>query len=207
MQLFDDRIEAQRKRQRAYYERNKQKVIDAAKAWKLANPEKVKEGAKIYRFANAAQITALQGAWSKRNPDKIKAKSKRYYDSHTDKVRAKSSAYHGVNKSAINEKARAYKQKPEYRARAHTYRERRESGLATGQLSKGIVTKLLRLQKGLCPCCKNTLGDAYHLDHIMPLSRGGANVDENVQLLRQECNLNKHAKHPVDFMQERGHLL
>jgi hypothetical protein len=26
-------------------------------------------------------------------------------------------------------------------------------------------------------------------------------------LLRQECNLNKHAKHPVDFMQERGHLL
>jgi len=28
-----------------------------------------------------------------------------------------------------------------------------------------------------------------------------------MQLLNAICNLQKHAKHPVDFMQERGFLL
>jgi len=36
---------------------------------------------------------------------------------------------------------------------------------------------------------------------------GGSNTDDNMQLLRKLCNLQKHAKHPVDFMQERGFLL
>lgn len=58
----------------------------------------------------------------------------------------------------------------------------------------------------LCYCGK-PLGDAYHLDHVMPLALGGSNTDDNMQLLRDRCNLQKHAKHPVDFMQERGFLL
>ena len=36
---------------------------------------------------------------------------------------------------------------------------------------------------------------------------GGLNADSNMQLLRAECNLQKSAKHPVDFMQSRGFLL
>jgi 5-methylcytosine-specific restriction endonuclease McrA len=51
------------------------------------------------------------------------------------------------------------------------------------------------------------LGDNYHIDHIMPLALGGSNTDDNIQLLRQRCNNQKCAKHPVDFMQSRGFLL
>lgn len=46
-----------------------------------------------------------------------------------------------------------------------------------------------------------------HLDHIVPVAMGGPNIDENIQLLRQRCNNQKHSKHPVDFMQQRGFLL
>ena len=46
-----------------------------------------------------------------------------------------------------------------------------------------------------------------HLDHIMPLALGGSNTDDNIQLLRARCNLQKRAKHPVDFMRERGYLI
>ena len=63
------------------------------------------------------------------------------------------------------------------------------------------------LQKGLCPCCRKPLGNDYHMDHIIPLALGGSNGDNNIQLLRSECNLEKQAKHPVDFMQSRGFLL
>ena len=41
----------------------------------------------------------------------------------------------------------------------------------------------------------------------MPIALGGKNVDDNVQLLCAACNLSKQAKHPVDFMQQRGFLL
>lgn len=76
-----------------------------------------------------------------------------------------------------------------------------------GHLSKDIAKKLFVMQKGRCACCGGLLGSDYHIDHIMPISLGGRNADENVQLLHSHCNLKKSAKHPVDFMQEQGFLL
>ena len=76
-----------------------------------------------------------------------------------------------------------------------------------GKLSKGLSAKLFKLQRGLCPCCQQPLGADFHLDHIMPLSLGGMNIDSNIQLLRQSCNQQKSAKHPVEFMQSRGFLI
>lgn len=205
--MTDAQREAQRARARRYYERNKQRVIAAATTWKRANPEKVRASAKIYRDANTDRQRELVTAWEKRNPDRVKAKSKRYYDRHAFKVRAKSVAYHHQNKDELNARAREYKAQPSYKAKDHTYRERREHGLNTGSLSTNIVARLHKAQRGLCVCCRLALGNDYHLDHIMPLALGGKNTDDNVQLLRRVCNLNKHAKHPVDFMQERGFLL
>jgi 5-methylcytosine-specific restriction endonuclease McrA len=76
-----------------------------------------------------------------------------------------------------------------------------------GKLSSKLAARLFVLQKGKCACCLQPLGDDYHIDHIMPLALGGTNTDDNIQLLRAKCNLQKNAKHPVDFMQQRGFLL
>lgn len=39
------------------------------------------------------------------------------------------------------------------------------------------------------------------------IALGGTNTDDNVQLLRAECNNFKRAKHPADFMRQRGFLI
>ena len=87
------------------------------------------------------------------------------------------------------------------------YQQNRRERANGGKLSHGIAAKLFNLQRGKCTCCGKPLGNDFHLDHIVPLSLGGTNTDDNMQLLRARCNLQKNKKHPVDFMQLRGFLI
>lgn len=95
---------------------------------------------------------------------------------------------------------------PEASCRYAHNRRAREIGVG-GRLSRDVVEKLFKSQRGKCACCTQPMGDNFHRDHIMPLALGGPNTDDNIQLLCQTCNLQKGAKHPVAFMQQRGFLL
>lgn len=69
--------------------------------------------------------------------------------------------------------------------------ERRD--YSVGQLSPGTRERLFELQNGSCNGCGCALVDS-HIDHIVPLVRGGTNTDDNVQLLCPTCNLSKGSK-------------
>ena len=77
----------------------------------------------------------------------------------------------------------------------------------TGKVSQSIVAKLLKLQRGMCAICRCNIKSGFHVDHIEPLAKGGANDDANLQLLCPPCNLNKAAKDPIAHMQSKGFLL
>lgn len=161
----------------------------AASKWHAANPEKVK-------------------AWYAANPDKAKARANKLYADNPGKVKATAAKWRAENPGKIKEiQARYRAANPEAkRIEAHNRRAiKRENG---GKLSKDIANKLFKLQRGRCACgCGLPLGEDFHRDHRMPVALGGANEDWNIQLLRAKCNLQKNAKHPIDFMQQRGFLL
>ena len=77
----------------------------------------------------------------------------------------------------------------------------------TERLPRGTVKKIGNYQKWLCVCCHIDVSKKYHIDHITALSKGGKNIPENIQLLCPQCNTEKSAKNPIDFMQEKGYLL
>lgn len=62
-----------------------------------------------------------------------------------------------------------------------------------GKLSANIVEKLKLSQANRCSICFCDLVK-YHIDHIVPISKGGMNVDSNVQLTCVSCNLKKSNK-------------
>lgn len=90
----------------------------------------------------------------------------------------------------------AYKE--ETRANGNNRRSRiKEVG---GVFSAQDVIRMFESQSGECTGC---FGDLlmldYHVDHIMPISRGGTNWPENLQLLCPTCNLQKSAKLPEEW--------
>jgi 5-methylcytosine-specific restriction endonuclease McrA len=44
-----------------------------------------------------------------------------------------------------------------------------------------------------CGCGRSILG-GYHIDHIVPIAKGGTSERRNLQLLAPICNLRKGAK-------------
>ncbi len=147
----------------------------------------------------------------------------RYRAEHIDRVRAMARVWQATYRAAHPDRARAWHAANPEKVRSYQVSWRAanpDAGLASvhlrrarkigvgGKLSRGLRAKLLLLQQGLCAVCRAKLTKTgVHMDHIMPLSKGGANDDHNIQLLCPTCNGSKHATHPITFAQSRGLLL
>lgn len=177
----------------AYRVAHPERVAAAKAAWNVANRERVAEYQAEYRVANHEKIAACDAKRRTENGEKIAAANAKWRAANPGKAAASKARW----KIANREKCRAYN---------HTRRASKRG--AGGVLSPGLAAKLFNLQRGKCACgCKQPLGDDYHIDHRMPFALGGSNTDDNIQLLTATCNLQKQAKHPIDFMQQRGFLL
>lgn len=58
-----------------------------------------------------------------------------------------------------------------------------------------------------CVACgqANISNEGWHVDHVIPRSIGGADVEENLQVLCSECNSRKGARvHWIDFLGARS---
>lgn len=160
-----------------------------------------------WRKSNPEKFRAIQNVWDAKNEDKLKAAAAALYVKHRDTKISQAKAYYEKNKAKLAPKKAAWQVANADLVRISWQNRRAQKKASGGKLSKDLAEKLFSLQKGKCVCCGLPLKDGYHLDHIIPLALGGSNTDDNMQLLRQRCNNQKHAKHPVDFMQERGFLL
>ena len=178
-----------------------------AAAWRAANPDKAKAAALTWRAVNADYVKAKGAAWHAANADKVKAQNAAWRAANLDRAKARDAAWYAANKDHAQATQAMWRAANPEAQRIIQQNRRARKKKVGGKLSGGLSAKLFKLQKGKCPCCNQPLGDDYHLDHKMPLALGGANVDDNMQLLRAFCNFQKSKKHPVEFMQSRGFLL
>jgi 5-methylcytosine-specific restriction endonuclease McrA len=146
--------------------------------------------------------------WYAANKDRAKANVTTWQSQNAEKVIEYKTRHAEANREQINDRSREYrKNNPEKRLVWEQTRRSRKAACG-GRLSTDIVPKLMELQRCKCAACRADLTvTGKHLDHMVALSAGGTNTDDNVQLLCPDCNVRKGAKHPVDFMQQRGYLL
>lgn len=85
-------------------------------------------------------------------------------------------------------------------------RRARKAGTATGcRRAYAVFVRWVRTEPSIpCRWCRaDTAPAARHIDHVVPLSRGGADAVDNLCVACPTCNLRKGSKLPGDFMREQ----
>jgi 5-methylcytosine-specific restriction endonuclease McrA len=123
----------------------------------------------------------------KRNPERVKSNTERRY-----RKNPKSKAYNP--KYYQSPSARAKKRARDIKRRMLVKGTSQESKI-TADVIKNIIDKY----QGKCAYCGKECVDVYHIDHKLPLSRGGGNNFDNLALSCPHCNLSKNAKTDIEF--------
>lgn len=167
--------------------------------------------AKDYRAKNPEKISALNRAWSIANPGKSAERSRAWRDANPGRPAANDKAYREANKEIIAKKKRAWEIANHETYLAAKRRRRSRKAGAEGKHNGGDVSFIFSAQRGLCANCKIKLNKSgknkYHVDHIMPLAKGGSNWPSNLQCLCPTCNLRKNDKDPIEWANQNGRLI
>lgn len=147
------------------------------------------------------------------NRENALARAKQHYADNAESKKAYQSQYAKDNREAHNEKNRAWRLANLDKAKAveKTWRDsnkdarrvskanRRALEKEAGTLPKGTVEAMLRVYDYVCmkPDCEANEG--LHLDHIVPLSKGGANAIFNLQFLCEHHNTSKGNRNSEDY--------
>ncbi|WP_370644632.1 HNH endonuclease [Methylorubrum sp. B1-46] len=143
-----------------------------------------------------------------------KLRSQRQYEIFKERVARNPEAYLGKrrenyerNREKILGRQRDnYKRNPDPWLKSSRNRKARKKG-ADGTHSLKDIGRILKQQSSKCAYCKIELKNKYHVDHIVPLARGGTNWPNNLQILCATCNLQKKDQDPIDFARRKGRLL
>ncbi len=200
-------------------EQKREKQRLRVKKYRDENLERVRAYHREYERKRAAEqaiaegrVPGVSGAPRKFKDDaearaKQTARTKDYYHRNLEKVRKQAADRERAKRAAI--KAGTFVPKPqvsrtlaERRARVNAEaNNRRAMKLANGgTYTADDIRTLRRRQNGLCPCCNRLLGEHnLHVDHWVPLIRGGHNSVGNLAILHGLCNLAKGKSHPSEL--------
>jgi 5-methylcytosine-specific restriction endonuclease McrA len=219
----EERIARRKESARKYREANREKTREATrlsqakrrqdeevrerdKAYKQT--ERYKEQQRQYRAENRDQLIAKTIEWQEANQERFQTYRKAYQHANRHRTIERLKNWRTNNPERNKEYGRAWRKANPHLLVIKEHRRRARIKGVGGELSPDIHAKLMKIQKGKCAYCHTDLNKSgRHLDHHMPIALGGTNTDDNVQLLCPTCNLKKGAKHPVDFVRERGFLL
>lgn len=157
----------------SYYQKNKKKIAAYNKQYRIKNADKLRKQAKSWRESNKEAKAISDKRWAQENKDKVRLASKRYRANNPEKAAANVARYVSKNPQvAIN------------------IRTRRRARIKGNKIYKVTAKDLRKIMLKNCAYCGSA---SAHLDHVIPISRGGQHRVGNLIASCAKCNQSKSA--------------
>ena len=150
-----------------------------AKRYRLDNPEKTKAAVSSWRARN----TEHERQYRADNADRIRANCARWASENPEMLKANQARYRGQNRN-------------KRKNREHIRRTKKSDSSARLVTERDLAKMLMK------PCIYCGAQSA-HIDHIIPLSRGGTHSIGNLAPACQWCNLSKNSKYIMEWKKGR----
>ena len=161
---------------------------DTAK-WKALYPDKVRE---MSRLVMSQKRRTLFGYIASMES------TKRWRDKNRDSYNAKRRVDECVKERRRLYQRKLYNENPEPLKLKSRLRRRYIKNVG-GSHTVEDIKNLLVVQSGRCYWCCKPCSERYHVDHIVPLIRGGSNDLSNLAIACPLCNLQKNTKSGIEF--------
>lgn len=178
---------------REYRAANRESIAKQKHEYYLANRERDAARKREYYIANREREIERVRKWKIDNRERRARWAREYYLANLDRV--------------VIWRQRFKDNNPEFR-RVYQHRRRARIAAAGGTYNSADIRRQKSMQtdrKGVLRCwwCSCQINE-YHVDHRIPLAKGGTNDARNICLACPDCNLRKNSKMPADF---NGRLL
>ena len=192
---------------REWQQNNREKSVAASQKYQRANADKVKVYRKRFYESNAERLRAASREWRANHRTEKSLSARAYYLLNAEARRDYSTSYRRTNPDDAKRRVREWTRAHPEATRVYQARRRSAKSASQSNYTRSDVLNLFLKQKGKCVGCLRRITKGYHVDHVKPLSRGGSNAANNIQLLCQPCNQRKHAKDPIVWARQSGRLL
>jgi 5-methylcytosine-specific restriction endonuclease McrA len=203
-----------RESNRKYREAHKEERNKASREWRATNKERVSQLNKEYFKANKSRLNEYKKRRLQQNPElreQVKPYKHAWYMTNRERLSEKYREYHEKNRERDLAYLREYgrnrynadpTERQRQRIKNHTRRAQiKHNG---GSFTFKELNALFEAQEGFCFYCGELLYASFdkdiHIEHKIPLSRGGSNNIENIVLSCAPCNLSKGTKTHEEFL-------
>jgi len=175
-----------------YYETHKLTINEQRQHDRCENPELFREKDHKYYARHAERLALEKRKIRAADPEHARAVDKAHYA----KTRDRHAALRRETRKRSPERVRA-------RESANTHHRRAQARASGGRFTADDLATIRKGQtdkRGRVRCwyCGKPMLN-WHIDHRIPLSRGGSNAPGNLCLACPECNLRKHNKLPTEY--------
>lgn len=183
-------IPCERSRGKDHYEKNKDALTEKHIAYYQSNREKMAIKQKQYRETNKETISEYQKSFYQKNKEKVLERSRRRYTTKKEEVLKNQKNYRKDNPEKLRSHSRRYR-----------------AAILNNGVQKYTEQEVLSTYGTACSVCTTEIDmtaprrtgrpgweNGLHIDHLIPISKGGPDTLENVRPTHAKCNLEKSAK-------------
>lgn len=168
-----------------------------------ANAERVRAAVKTYHMADPERARARSAKWRKANPARSRELIARWGNAHPGRLAISQAKHHAAYpKSRRTRNAKWQKAHPESVAASKARRRARVLNAPGAGVTATEWSEMLTAALGLCVYCNERR--PLEMEHVDPLSRGGAHEQDNIAAACLPCNRSKNDSTLVVWMAQRA---